>query len=146
MCRQSAQLGRWSASHCGPGAGRGGCIYVGYQSDNAAPGLAITPGRYITRRWLTGTAADLHSARYICREYPFGIFQMHRRGDFSFAMYCPNIWIVIEHEIIAIYEFTRQVLIYVTIKNKKSRALSNSAWFRLSRARYLKIMTNKFLR
>lgn len=30
-----AQLGRWSASHWRPGTDRGGCIYVGYQSDNA---------------------------------------------------------------------------------------------------------------
>lgn len=29
---------RWSASHWKPGADRGGCIYVGYQSDNSITG------------------------------------------------------------------------------------------------------------
>lgn len=31
------ELGRWSASYWRPGAARGECIYVGYQSDNVAP-------------------------------------------------------------------------------------------------------------
>lgn len=79
------ELGRWSASYWRPGAARGECIYVEYQSDNVAPACdkaAIVVVMYK----LAGTAIDVGKRSTAVRQFNFVVFLLLSDPFFSFFL------------------------------------------------------------